>query len=41
MVHDGIVNDRFWIITHPAWHDVMATRVTAMRDGHLHHGWGG
>ncbi|MDP9463330.1 MAG: SDR family NAD(P)-dependent oxidoreductase [Actinomycetota bacterium] len=41
MVLDGVVNDRFWIITHPRWADVLADRVTAMSDGRLHHGFGG
>ena len=41
MVLDGIVTDRFWIITHPSWIDVMTERVAAMRDGYLHHGFGG
>ena len=41
MVLDGIVQNRFWIITHPAWHGIMADRVAAMGDGVLHHGFGG
>ncbi len=41
MVLDGIVNDRFWILTHAAWADVLADRVTAMSSGRLHHGFGG
>ena len=41
MVLDGIVEDRFWIITHPAWHRIMTDRVAAMGKGSLHHGFGG
>jgi hypothetical protein len=41
MVLDGIVEDRFWIITHPAWHSIMADRAAAMAEGSLHHGFGG
>jgi NAD(P)-dependent dehydrogenase (short-subunit alcohol dehydrogenase family) len=41
LVHDAIVDDRFWIVTHPGWLDVMTDRVAAMRDGRLHHGFGG
>lgn len=42
MVLDAIVNDRFWILTHSAWYDVLQERVAAMaRDGSLHAGFGG
>ena len=41
MVHDAVVDDRFWIITHPGWFDVVDARATAMRDSRLHHGFGG
>ena len=41
MVHRAIVDDRFWILTHPAWSEVMADRVAAMTEGRLHHGFGG
>ena len=41
MVVDGIRTDRFWIPTHPAWFDVMSDRASAMREGRLHHGFGG
>jgi NAD(P)-dependent dehydrogenase (short-subunit alcohol dehydrogenase family) len=41
MVLDGIVEDRFWIITHPAWYGIMADRAAAMGEGSLHHGFGG
>jgi len=35
MVLDGILADRFWIITHPEWLDNMADRAAGMRDGQL------
>ena len=41
MVLDGIRTDRFWILTHPAWFDVMSDRASAMGEGRLHHGFGG
>jgi hypothetical protein len=41
MVRDAIVADRFWVLTHPAWCDVLDARVTAMSAGDLHHGFGG
>ena len=41
LVHDAVVEDRFWVLTHPAWLEVMAERVSAMGEGRLHHGFGG
>lgn len=41
MVLDGIRTDRFWILTHPAWFDVMSERAAAMPSGRLHHGFAG
>jgi NAD(P)-dependent dehydrogenase (short-subunit alcohol dehydrogenase family) len=41
MVLDAVVDDRFWIITHPRWIEVMEARVTAMREGRLVQGQGG
>jgi NAD(P)-dependent dehydrogenase (short-subunit alcohol dehydrogenase family) len=41
MVHDAVVEDRFWIITHAGWLDVVADRAAAMRAGTLHRGFGG
>jgi NAD(P)-dependent dehydrogenase (short-subunit alcohol dehydrogenase family) len=35
MVVDAIRTNRFWIVTHPAWIDVLADRVAAMPDGRL------
>ena len=35
MVLDGILADRFWIITHSEWLDNMADRAAGMRDGQL------
>ena len=35
MVHDAIVGDRFWILTHPEWPGIMADRAAAMREGRL------
>jgi len=40
-VLDAIATRRFWVLTHPAWLDVMERRAAAMRDGHLEHGFGG
>ena len=41
MVVDGIKTNRFWILTHPQWIDVLADRVEAMRSGELRQGFGG
>lgn len=41
MVLHAIVNNKFWIITHPDWIDVMERRVQAMRTGDLVQGSGG
>jgi NAD(P)-dependent dehydrogenase (short-subunit alcohol dehydrogenase family) len=41
MVVDAIRTDRFWIITHPAWIDVLAERVEGMRTGELRQGFAG
>ncbi len=35
MVVDAVRTDRFWIITHPGWIDVMRNRAAAMADGDL------
>ena len=40
MVVDAIRTDRFWIVTHPGWFDVMAARAAAMPDGRLVQGRG-
>lgn len=40
MVVDGIVEDRFWILTHPVWATIAVDRAAAMADGRLHHGIG-
>lgn len=41
LVVEGIRADRFWIVTHPAWIDVLAERVEGMRTGELRQGFGG
>jgi len=41
LVLDAIVTNKFWIITHPEWIDVMEARVRGMRTGQLVQGWGG
>jgi amidase len=41
MVLDAVRTGRFWIVTHPAWFDVLEARVAAMREGRLHVGFGG
>ena len=41
MVLDAVRTNRFWIITHPGWFDVLEARVAAMREGRLHTGFGG
>jgi NAD(P)-dependent dehydrogenase (short-subunit alcohol dehydrogenase family) len=42
LVCNAIVNDDFWILTHPEWKNVMKERVEAMiRDNSLHRGFGG
>jgi NAD(P)-dependent dehydrogenase (short-subunit alcohol dehydrogenase family) len=41
MVLDAVETDRFWIVTHPAWIDVLAARVDGMRTGELRQGFGG
>jgi len=41
MVVDAIVTNRFWIITHPEWLDVMEARARGMRSGELVQGFGG
>jgi hypothetical protein len=40
MVLDGIRTDRFWILTHPEWHELMDRRVAALHDGRLPHASG-
>lgn len=41
MVLAAILTDRFWIVTHKPWIDVLGERVATMREGRLHHGFGG
>ena len=41
LVLDAVRTDRFWIITHPRWIDVLAERVEGMRTGELRQGFGG
>lgn len=41
MVVDAIRTNRFWIVTHPAWHDVLTARVAAMPSGALAQGFAG
>lgn len=41
MVHDAILERKFWILTHPDWIDVLARRVDGMRSGELVQGKGG
>jgi NAD(P)-dependent dehydrogenase (short-subunit alcohol dehydrogenase family) len=41
MVVAAVRAQRFWIVTHEPWLDVLAARVEAMRSGHLHTGFGG
>jgi NAD(P)-dependent dehydrogenase (short-subunit alcohol dehydrogenase family) len=40
MVIDAIRTNRFWIVTHPGWFEVMAARAAAMPDGQLVQGRG-
>lgn len=42
MVYDAIVKNDFWILTHPAWIDVLKQRVAALeRDNSLFEGFAG
>ncbi len=41
MVVDAITHNKFWIITHADWFDVMEARVRGMRTGQLVQGFGG
>jgi NAD(P)-dependent dehydrogenase (short-subunit alcohol dehydrogenase family) len=41
LVLDAVRDGRFWILTHPAWVDVLAQRVEGMRSGDLIAGFGG
>lgn len=41
LVVDAIHTDRFWVLTHTDWYDVLEQRVAAMRSGTLSHGFGG
>jgi NAD(P)-dependent dehydrogenase (short-subunit alcohol dehydrogenase family) len=42
MVYNAIVENDFWILTHPEWKDVLQERVAAMvRDNSLYAGFGG
>jgi NAD(P)-dependent dehydrogenase (short-subunit alcohol dehydrogenase family) len=41
MVISAIRNNRFWIVTHPRWLDVLKERVDAMGEGKLTTGFGG
>lgn len=36
-----MLTDRFWIVTHEGWLDVLGERVAAMSDGRLQQGFGG
>ena len=38
MVLEGILHDRFWILTHPEWYDLMDERAQQMRSGGVQHG---
>lgn len=41
-VYQAIIDDDFWILTHPDWKDVCVERAAAMaRDNSLHTGFGG
>ena len=40
-VFDAILNNHFWIITHPQWNDVMQERVKGMFSQKLVTGFGG
>jgi NAD(P)-dependent dehydrogenase (short-subunit alcohol dehydrogenase family) len=37
----AIRSNRFWVLTHPGWHDVLAARLDGMRTGELVRGFGG
>ena len=41
MVVDAVRTDRFWVLTHPDWYDVLSQRVAAMPSGGLVGGFGG
>lgn len=42
LVHDGIATNRFWIVTHEPWKQLMVDRATALAtDGSLFSGFGG
>lgn len=41
MVVDAVKTDRFWVLTHPRWFDVVAQRTAAMPTGELTHDFGG
>lgn len=42
LVVDGIRTNRFWLLTHEAWKDVVLERARALAtDGSLHNGFGG
>ena len=41
LVVDAVRTNRFWVLTHPAWVDVLRDRAAAMADGDLARGFGG
>ena len=41
MVVDAVRANRFWILTHPGWYDVMNERASSMASGDLVHSFGG
>ena len=41
MVVDAVKTDRFWVLTHPRWYDVVTQRTAAMPSGELTHDFGG
>lgn len=41
MVVDAVITDRFWVLTHPGWLDVLDRRIAGMRSGALVTGFGG
>jgi NAD(P)-dependent dehydrogenase (short-subunit alcohol dehydrogenase family) len=41
LVHDAVIANRFWIVTHPGWFDIAEARAAGMRHGELRTGFGG
>jgi NAD(P)-dependent dehydrogenase (short-subunit alcohol dehydrogenase family) len=41
MVVDAVRTNRFWVLTHPGWFDVLDARLAGMRAGELRQGFGG